>query len=185
MDTPSEDEAAVIDGADGAIGRNIASSIQRAGRIVVLVGVVLPLLLIGGLKFTQFEVEALQPLIGGAPWLAWMYPVFGQAGASNLLGVVEIATALLLIASPWSPRAGVLGGALGGLIFLVTVSLLFALPVWEPSLGGFPALGAAGQFLIKDIALLGISLVVLGESLARIPGSTPSSVETASTGDRS
>ena len=164
-----EDKTAVIDGADGAIGSNVAGSIQRAGRVVALIGVVLPLLLIGGLKFTQFEVEALKPLIGGTPWLAWMYPVFGEAGATYFLGVVEITTALLLVAAPWSPRAGVVGGALGGLTFLVTVSLLFALPVWEASLGGYPALGAAGQFLIKDVALLGISLVVLGESLTRLP----------------
>ena len=139
--------------------------------MLALAGVVLPLLLIGGLKFTRFEVEALKPMIGGTPWLAWMYPVFGEAGASYFLGVVEIATALLLIASPWFPRAGVVGGALGGLTFLVTVSLLFAFPIWEPAAGGFPALGAAGQFLIKDVALLGISLVVLGESLARLAGS--------------
>jgi uncharacterized membrane protein YkgB len=143
--------------------------ILRAGRLLAVGGVVLPLLLIGGLKFTQFEVDALKPVIGGTPWLTWMYPVFGEAGASYLLGVVEITTALLLTASPWSARAGVVGGALGGFIFLVTSSLLFSLPVWEASLGGFPALNAGGQFLIKDIALLGISLVVLGESLARIP----------------
>ena len=94
-----------------------------------------------------------------------------MAGASYFLGVVEIATALLRMASPWLPRAGVVGGALGGLIFLVTTSLLFALPVWEPAAGGFPALSGAGQFLIKDVALLGISLVVMGESLTRIPAS--------------
>ena len=154
---------------DEAASRGVADAIYRAGRGLALVGVVLPLLLIGGLKFTQFEVEALKPAIGGTPWLAWMYSVFGEAGASYLLGVVELATALLLIAAPWSPRAGVVGGALGALTFLVTTSLLFALPVWEPSLGGFPALGAGGQFLIKDVALLGIALVVLGESMARLP----------------
>ncbi len=168
-----ENENLVINGAGGAIGRTAASSIRRTGRVLALVGVVLPLLLIGGLKFTEIEVEALKPLIGGTPWLAWMYPVLGEAGASYLLGVVELATALLLIASPWSPRAGVAGGALGGLTFLVTTSLLFALPVWEASLGGFPALGAAGQFLIKDVALLGISLVVMGESLAKTSGTAP------------
>ncbi|TIW31397.1 MAG: DUF417 family protein, partial [Mesorhizobium sp.] len=52
-------------------------------------------------------------------------------------------------------------------IFLVTCSIMVALPIWEPALG-FPALGPAGQFLIKDIALLGISLVILGESLNRL-----------------
>jgi reactive chlorine resistance protein C len=150
-------------------GTGLAASIRRTGRVLALAGVVLPLLLIGGLKFTPFEVEALKPLIGGTPWLAWMYPAFGEVGASYVLGVVEIATALLLVASPWSPRAGLVGGALGGLIFLVTTSLLFALPIWEPAAGGFPALSGGGQFLIKDVALLGISLVVLGESLARLP----------------
>jgi uncharacterized membrane protein YkgB len=154
----------------GRSGHPLATSVQRAGRGVALAGVVLPLLLIGGLKFTRFEMEAIKPLIGGTPWLAWMYPIFGEVGASYLLGVVEIATALLLIAAPWSPRAGVAGGALGALTFLVTVSTMLVLPVWEPSLGGFPALGPGGQFLIKDVALLGISLVVLGEGLARLPG---------------
>jgi len=154
---------------DNADGRSAAHLIRRTGRGLALAGVVLPLLLIGGLKFTQVEVEGLKPLIGGTPWLAWMYPVFGEAGASALLGVIEIATAVLLVASPWLPRAGVVGGALSALTFLVTVSMMFALPVWEERLGGFPALGPAGQFLIKDVALLGISLVVLGESLARLP----------------
>ncbi|MER8962592.1 MULTISPECIES: DUF417 family protein [unclassified Mesorhizobium] len=146
--------------------RKIAA-IRKAGRIVALTGVILPLLMIGGMKFTTVEIEALRPLIGGTPWLAWMYPVFGEAGASYVLGVVEIATALLLIAYPWSARAGVTGGALAALIFLVTCSIMIVLPIWEPALG-FPALGPLGQFLIKDIALLGIALVVLGESLNRL-----------------
>jgi uncharacterized membrane protein YkgB len=155
---------------EGKAAGDAAGWIRRAGRVVALIGVVLPLLLIGGLKFTTLEIEALRPMIGGTPWMAWMYLVFGVAGTSYLLGVVELATALLLIASPWSPRAGVVGGALGGLIFLGTSSLLLALPVWEASLGGFPALSGAGQFLIKDIALLGVSLLVLGESLAGVAG---------------
>ncbi|TIX93638.1 MAG: DUF417 family protein [Mesorhizobium sp.] len=143
------------------------TAVSKAGRILALIGVILPLLMIGGMKFTAVEIEALMPLISGTPWLAWMYPVFGEAGASYVLGVVEIATALLLIASPWSTRAGVAGGALAALIFLVTCSIMVALPIWEPALG-FPALGPAGQFLIKDIALLGIALVILGESLNRL-----------------
>lgn len=144
-----------------------ATTIRKAGRTVALAGVILPLLLIGGMKFTEVEIEALKPLIGGTPWLAWMYPAFGEAGASYVLGVVEIATALLLIACPWSARAGVAGGALAALTFLVTCSIMVALPIWEPTLG-FPALGPLGQFLIKDIALLGIALVILNESLDRL-----------------
>lgn len=139
-----------------------------AGRSLALAGVILPLFLIGILKFTQIEIDALKPLIGGTPWLAWLYPVFGEAGASYLLGTVELLTVVLFAASPWSARAGVAAGALGSLTFAVTVSTMFALPIWEESLGGFPWLNATGQFLIKDVALLGVSIIVLGEGLARL-----------------
>jgi reactive chlorine resistance protein C len=137
---------------------------RRLGRALALIGVVLPLLLIGGMKFTTYEINALKPLIEGTPWLAWLYPVLGEEGTSYLIGVVEIAAAVLLAASPWFWRAGVAGGALAVITFLTTCSIMLTLPIWEPSLGA-PALGPLGQFLIKDVALLGISLVVLGENL--------------------
>jgi reactive chlorine resistance protein C len=139
-----------------------------AGRALALAGVVLPLFLIGILKFTQIEIDALKPLISGTPWLSWLYPVFGEAGASYLLGTVELITVVLFVASPWSARAGVAAGALGTLTFAVTVSTMFALPIWEESLGGFPWLNALGQFLIKDVALLGVSIIVFSEGLARL-----------------
>ena len=147
-----------------------ASSLVKVGRVVALLGMVAPLLLIGGLKFTSVEVEALKPLIGGTPWLSWMNTAFGPAGASYFLGVVELITAALLLVSPWSRWAGIAGGAAAAFTFLVTSSLLLALPVWEQSLGGFPALNMGGQFLIKDIALCGIALVVLAESLGGVTG---------------
>jgi uncharacterized membrane protein YkgB len=139
-----------------------------AGRAVALAGVVLPLAMIGILKFTPIEVDALKPLIGGTPWLAWLYPVFGESGASYLLGGIELLTAALLIASPWSVRAGVAAGALATLTFTVTVSTMLALPIWEQGSGGFPWLNALGSFLIKDVALLGVSLIVLAEKVAQL-----------------
>lgn len=142
--------------------------ITSIGRTVALLGVVLPLLLIGVLKFQQIEVEALIPLISGTPWLSWLYAAFGQAGTSYFLGVVEIVTGLLLAASPWSARAGVIGGAIGTAIFATTVSIMFALPIWDGALNGFPWINPLGQFLIKDVVLLGASIVILGENLTRI-----------------
>jgi reactive chlorine resistance protein C len=141
--------------------------IVALGRGVALAGVVIPLAMIGILKFTSYEIEALKPLINATPWLAWLYPVLGFAGTSYLLGVVELITAALFIASPWSARAGVVAGALGTLTFVTTLSTLLAFPIWEASEGGFPFLNGVGSFLVKDVALLGVSLIVLGESLAR------------------
>ncbi|TGU42222.1 hypothetical protein EN829_072605, partial [Mesorhizobium sp. M00.F.Ca.ET.186.01.1.1] len=40
-----------------------AGRLAAVGRAVTLLGVVLPLLLIGVLKFTSIEIEALKPLI--------------------------------------------------------------------------------------------------------------------------
>jgi reactive chlorine resistance protein C len=145
----------------------LANKVVAAGRLTALLGVVLVLLLIGGLKFTQVEIDGLKPIIEPTPWLAWMYPAFGEAGTSYLLGVVELATALLLILSPWSVRAGLVGGALATLTFFVTVTIMFAAPIWETASGGFPWINPLGQFLIKDVALLGVALAVFGESLAR------------------
>ncbi|MEG8012972.1 DUF417 family protein [Sphingomonas sp. 22R3R2A-7] len=146
---------------------SISGRVRRIGRLIALIGIILPLLLIGLNKFQPFEVALLKPLIGGTPWLAWMLGVFGDAGTARLLGVVEMFTAALLIVSPWSRRAALAAGVLASGTFAVTCSTLLALPIWEPSAGGFPYLSFAGTFLIKDVALLGIGLVVLSEALVR------------------
>ena len=53
-------------------------------------------------------------------------------------------------------------------MFLTTLSFLFSTPGWEPTLGGFPALSASvGQFLIKDVVLLGAAIWSFGEAWAR------------------
>jgi uncharacterized membrane protein YkgB len=148
--------------------RSLGGMVKRIARITALTGVILPLFLIGILKFTAVEVEGLKPLIGGTPWLVWLYHLFGESGASHFLGAVEITTGSLLAISPWSARAAVAGGALGAVTFFLTASILFAVPIWETASGGFPWLNDTGSFLIKDVALLGISLFVLGDGLDRV-----------------
>ena len=143
-----------------------APRLQSVGRNLALIGIILPLLLIGGLKFTTPEIEGIKGLLSATPWLSWLLAVFGENGASYFLGIVEIAAALLLIASFRSTRAGVLGGLVATLTFFVTSTLLFLPIAWDPNYG-FPALSPAGQFLVKDVTLLGVAIFVLGDSLAR------------------
>jgi reactive chlorine resistance protein C len=51
-------------------------------------------------------------------------------------------------------------------MFLTTLSFLLTTPGWESSLGGFPALSTSpGQFLIKDVVLLGVALHTAGEAM--------------------
>lgn len=85
---------------------------------------------------------------------------------SDGLGVVEVVIAILIALRPWSRKASVIGSALAVLMFLTTLSFLFSTPGWEPSLGGFPAVSAMpGQFLLKDVVLLGAAIWSLGEAL--------------------
>ena len=155
-------------------GARFAQRVATIGHLTALYGVVAVLLLIGGLKFTAIEAEAVRPLISSTPLLEWMYSIMSAQQASNALGVIEICAGLLLAAAPWSPRAGVAGGVLGSLTFLITASLLLTVPSWEAALGGFPALNPIGSFLIKDIVLLGAVIGITGKSLlqsrSRHPG---------------
>jgi len=83
-----------------------------------------------------------------------------------VLGTVEIAIAVMIALRPVSARVSAIGNALAVVMFLTTVSFLFSTPGWEPSLGGFPALSVApGQFVLKDLVLLGAAVWLLGESL--------------------
>lgn len=144
--------------------------LERLGSRIAFIGVLAPLLLIGLAKFSPPEVEALRPVIGGTPWLSWLYPVFGLSGASYVLGIVELATVVALLGSPWWRLAGIIGGGLATLTFLVTSSIMLVAPIWDPSVG-FPVLGPFGQFLIKDVCLLGVAIIILGRSMGNQPAS--------------
>jgi reactive chlorine resistance protein C len=86
------------------------------------------------------------------------------------LGVVEIAIGVLIALRPVWPAGSALGSGLAVGIFLTTLSFLVTTPGWKPSLGGFPAVSAMpGQFVLKDIVLLGAALWTTGEAWAARP----------------
>jgi reactive chlorine resistance protein C len=92
------------------------------------------------------------------------------------LGVVEIAIGVLIALRPVWPAGSALGSGLAVGIFLTTLSFLVTTPGWEPSLGGFPAVSAMpGQFVLKDIVLLGAALWTAGEAWAARPVRTGAS----------
>ena len=98
--------------------------------------------------------------------MSWLYDVFSVTTFSSLLGVVEVAAAILLVVKPWWPRVSAVGSVIAVGLFVATLSFLFTTPgVTEATAGGFPFLGMTGQFLIKDAALLGISVWTLGDAL--------------------
>jgi uncharacterized membrane protein YkgB len=144
----------------------MSSRVEAVGRELARYGVVVVVGWIGLMKFTAYEAEGIRLYVTNSPLMSWVYGFLSVRGFAAALGVVEVAVALLIAARPLAPRASALGSALAVGMFLTTLSFLVTTPgVWEPSAGGFPALsGKPGQFLIKDLALLGIALWSLGEA---------------------
>jgi reactive chlorine resistance protein C len=142
----------------------IQSRLEAAGIWVSRYGLVVVLLLIGVLKFTPGEAAGIQPLVAHSPLLSWMYGLLSVQGCSNVIGAIEIAIAALMALRPLYPKASFLGSLGAVVTFLLTVSFLFSTPGAAELKYGFPVLGDAGQFLIKDLVLLGASFWTAAEA---------------------
>jgi uncharacterized membrane protein YkgB len=58
------------------------------------------------------------------------------------------------------------GGLLAIVFFLGTLSFMVTTPgIGEASAGGFPVLSANGEFLMKDIAILGLAIWTLADAI--------------------
>ena len=143
----------------------LQTGLDRAAGILLRYALVVILAWIGALKFTAFEARGIEPLVANSPFMGWVYDIVSVTAFSALLGVVEIATAALLAVKPWWPKASLVGSVFAIGLFVATLSFLITTPgVFEASAGGFPVLSSTGQFLIKDVALLGISVWTLADS---------------------
>ena len=109
-------------------------------------------------------------LIQHSPLMSWVYDVFSVTFVAYALGTMEIVAALLIAARPLWPRVSAAGSALAVVLFLGTLSFLFTTPgVVMTYAHGVPVLSALpGQFLLKDLVLLGVSLWTLGDSLTAV-----------------
>lgn len=138
--------------------------LERLGIHISRYGLVLTLLLIGVLKFTAGEAQGIQPLVASSPLMFWLYRIFSLQAVSNLIGAIEIAVALLIALRPISARLSFIGSVGAIITFLITVSFLFSTPGAFQFSYGIPLLGDAGQFLIKDLVLLGASIWTAAET---------------------
>jgi uncharacterized membrane protein YkgB len=124
------------------------------------------LIWVGLLKFYAYEAEGIKPLVENSLFLSWVYNVMSVQVFAKVLGVIEIILALLIATRQFSPKLSAIGSI--GVIFMALVTLSFMLTtpgVWQPELG-FPYLSPMpGQFLAKDLLLLGAAIYTAGEAL--------------------
>ena len=117
----------------------------------------------GCMKFTNYEAMGIAPFIANSPFMSWLHAAFGIQGASAVIGVLELSTAVALAIGAFVPVVSALGAAMSSVTYLITLTFFVTTPgVFEPTLGGFPAISAVpGQFLLKDIVLLAASITLL------------------------
>ncbi|MGD1255929.1 DUF417 family protein [Mycobacterium seoulense] len=134
------------------------------GQFIGRYGLVVVLAWIGFGKYVKMESRV---LIEHSPLMSWIYDAFSAATVARGLGTMEIAAALLIASRPVWPRASAAGSALAVVLFVGTLSFLFTTPgVVATHSAGLPVLSALpGQFLLKDLVLIGVAVWTLGESL--------------------
>lgn len=147
---------------------NSENSIQKFSVIAIYVSIVLIFLWFGGMKFTGYEASGLKGFVEPSPVIGWMYGLFSVRGFGTFLGVIELLIGALIAARLFAPKLSFIGGLLSCGLFLTTLSFMLSTKdVFGPESLSFPALSVMpGQFLIKDIVNLAVSVFIVGESLS-------------------
>ncbi|WAJ45459.1 DUF417 family protein [Mycobacterium sp. Aquia_216] len=144
--------------------RRTSESLTRLGHLVSRYGLVVVLAWIGFGKYVKMESRV---LIEHNPLMSWVHDVFSVTTVARALGTMEIVAAVLIAVRPVWPRVSAAGSALAVVLFLGTLSFLFTTPgVVSTRAAGLPVLSALpGQFLLKDLVLIGVALWTLGDAL--------------------
>jgi len=141
-----------------------APLLMRMGELVSRYGLVVVLAWIGFGKYVKMESRV---LIEHSPLMSWIYDYLSITTVARGLGTMEIVSAILIAVRPIWPRVSAIGSALAVVLFIGTVSFLFTTPgVVATHAAGLPVLSAQpGQFLLKDLVLIGVAIWTLGDSL--------------------
>lgn len=141
-------------------------NLMQAGFTVARYALAIIFVWLGVLKFTVYEAKNIEPMLANSPIWSMAYESIGLFNLSSAIGVIEIIIGVLIAVRAFAPRLTIIGGLGAVLSFIITISFMFTTPgVWQPELG-FPALSALpGQFLAKDLVLLGVSIWITGEAI--------------------
>lgn len=149
-------------------------TLENTGASILRYGLVIILLWVGLLKFTVYEAEAIQGLVANSPLMSWMLGVMSVQSVAMLIGIIEIILGLMIATRPFAPQISAIGSIGAIVMFLITLSFALTTPgVWQPGYGfPFPS-PMPGQFLAKDLILLGAAVWTAGEALRAVNASRP------------
>ena len=134
--------------------------------------VAMVLLWIGGMKFFEFEANAIMGLVETSPFMSWLYAVFSVQGASNVIGGFDVLFALLLGAGIFTKNKPVIiaSGLACLSVFLMTQTFLFTVP---DTFNNTTIVNRLGQFVIKDLWFVANLAVVAYFTISK-PGNAQS-----------
>jgi len=143
-----------------------ADTMKRVGRFIFRYGLAMIFVWAGFLKFFAFEAKNIEPMVTNSPIWSWAIPILELQGLSIVIGIIEISIGVLIATRSFWPKVSAIGSIGAIITFLITLSFMLTTPgVWEPGYG-FGFLSALpGQFLAKDLVLLGVSIWTAGEAL--------------------
>src|SRR6266436_10375484 len=87
--------------------------------LITSIGMILMLLWAGSYKMTAPGAEGIVPLVSNSQLISWHFKLFGPYIGSDLIGITEIAAALLIVAGYFRPIAGVIGGLITTVMFFI------------------------------------------------------------------
>jgi uncharacterized membrane protein YkgB len=105
--------------------------------------------------------EGIIPLVSNSPLISWHFKLFGPYVGSDLIGLTEIAAAILIIAGYVRPKAGVIGSLITTVMFFITSTMIITTPGATTSVHGIRSMSFLGLFLFKDVISLGVSLYLI------------------------
>jgi len=132
--------------------------------LIASIGMIVMLLWAGSYKMTRPGAEGIVPLVSNSPLIWWHFKLFGPYIGSDLIGLTEWLSAVLIIAGYFRPKAGILGGLVGIVIFFTTSTMIMTTPgaiISVPGIHGMRYMSFLGLFLYKDVISLGVSFYLI------------------------
>jgi reactive chlorine resistance protein C len=169
--TNNHDAATLSQVSSAGLSKSAKSSLTRLASwindrdvpfLVTSIGMIVMLLWAGSYKMTIPGAEGIIPLVSNSPLISWHFKLFGPYIGSDLIGLTEIAGALLIAAGYLKPKAGVIGGLITTVMFFTTSTMLITTPGATISVHGIRYMSFLGLFLYKDLISLGVSFYLIG-----------------------
>jgi len=132
--------------------------------LITSIGMIVMLFWAGSFKMTTPGAEGIIPLVSNSPLIWWHFKLFGPYIGSDLIGLTEWLSAVLIIAGYFRPKAGIVGGLILTGMFFTTSTMLITTPgaiISVPGIHGMRYMNNLGLFLFKDVISLGVSFYLI------------------------